>query len=205
MKCISGGRAVAALTFAAILYGAASARAQGNFGPVVVLRTGGSEPILSSTQFVGNFSATGPALLQFAFGFSTDEEQEPGVFLDSITLTLSEQNGPLSVIYNTTDRTGAYWAPAGGISISGDSITRETIGFPILEPSHAHQYAYLVTAPVPNELLGKNLNFYTDVFDNRNGTESLGWVSVVPIPEPATWAIAATMLVMIFAFQWRSR
>ena len=181
--------------------------AQGMPGPVVVLRTGGGTTLVSATQTMGSFSASGPASFQFAFGFSTDEEPTPSLFPDSITLTLAEANGALSAIYNTTDRNGAFWAPAtpGTIFLSPDSILRQAISFPDLDPQHAHQFAWMVTAPVPDELLGRNLNFYVDLFDNQNSAHSLGWFSIAAVPEPATWALLATALVFFFAFQWRNQ
>jgi hypothetical protein len=180
---------------------------QGLPGPVVVLRTGGSTPLVSATQAMGSFSASGPASFQFAFGFSTDEEPTPSLFLDSMTLTLAEANGALTAIYNTTDRNGSLWAPPapGAIFISPDSILRQSIAFPDLEPQHAHRFSYLVTAPVPTELLGRDLNFYVDLFDNQNSAHSLGWFSIAPVPEPAVWAILATAVIFFFAFQWRNQ
>jgi hypothetical protein len=176
--------------------------AQGTFGPLVVLRTGTGGPLISSTLTIGAFDVGQPASLQFAFGFSTDEQPAPGTFLDSLTLTVADASGPLGVIYNTTDRSGSFWAPPapGLIAISEDSITRLSIPFPDVTPVHANQFAYLVTAPVPNELLGRNLNFYLDLFDNQNGINSLGWVSVAPVPEPSTWALALAAIVIGLAF-----
>ena len=191
----------------ALLAGGAQSFGQGTVGPVVVLRTGAGGPLVSSTQSIGSFSAGGPALFQFSFGFSTDEEPAPGLFLDSFTLTIGEAGGSLNAVYNTTDRTGSYWAPIapGSIFLSPDSITREVIPFPNLDPNHTHQFAYFVTAPVPTELLDRNLNFYADLFDNQNGINSLGWISVTPVPEPSTWALAGVALVLFFAFNWRSK
>ena len=180
--------------------------AQSTFGPVVVLRTGAGTPLVSATQAMGSFSASGPASFQFAFGFSTDEEPTPSLFLDSITLTLAEANGALTAIYNTTDRNGPFGAPPapGTIFVSPDSIMRQPENFPDLDPDHAHRFSYLVTAPVPTELLGRELNFYVDLFDNQNGVNSLGWFSITPVPEPTTWALLVTALVFFFAFQWRN-
>src|SRR5436190_5883512 len=176
-----------------------SALAQGTLTPPIVLRTGSG---LSSTQLIGNFDASTPAFVHFTFGFATDEEVMPGIFLDSFTLTLGESNGPLSVIYNVTDRTGSFWAPGapGTISIPEASILREMISFPDLDPNYTHRYAYSVTAPVPVELLGRNLNFYADLFDNGNALNSLGWISVTPVPEPSTWALGLAALAMFFTF-----
>jgi hypothetical protein len=172
-----------------------------------VLRTGGSAPLVSSTQSLGSFSASGPATLQFAFGFSTDEEPTPSLFLDSMTLTLAEANGALTANYNTTDRNGPLWAPTapGSIFLSPDSILRQPIAFPELDPQHTHRFSYLVTAPIPSALLGRDLNLYVDLFNNQNGINSLGWVSIAPVPEPTTWALLATALVFFFAFQWRNQ
>jgi hypothetical protein len=194
----------AALALALLLLANGRALAQGTLTPPIILRTGGG---LSSTQLIGSFDATGPAFVRFTFGFATDEEVMPGTFLDSFTLTLGETNGPLSVIYNVTDRTGSYWAPggAGTISILETNILREVIPFPDLNPTYAHRYAYSVVAPVPDELLGRNLNFYADLFDNGNGVDSLGWISITPVPEPSTWALGLAAVAMFFTFKRKNK
>ena len=180
-----------------------SALAQGTLTPPIILRTGGG---LSSTQLIGSFDASTPALVHFTFGFATDEEVMPGTFLDSFTLTLGEADGLLSVIYNVTDRSGSFWAPdaPGTISIPESSILREAISFPAipeLDPIYTYRYAFSVTAPVPDELLGRNLNFYADLFDNGNALNSLGWISVTPVPEPSTWALGLAAVAMFFTFK----
>jgi hypothetical protein len=183
------------------------ALAQGTLTPPVILRSGGA---LSSTQLIGSFDENTPAMVHFTFGFATDEEVLPGAFLDSLTLTLGEVDGLLSVIYNVTDRSGSYWAPGapGTISIPESSILREAISFPAipeLDPTYTYRYAFSVTAPVPDELLGRNLNFYADLFDNGNGVDSLGWISITPVPEPSTWALGLAAVAMFFTFKRKNK
>ena len=174
--------------------------------PLAVLRTGQDIPVNSAVQLLE--ASPGATSVQFAFGFSTDEESVPGSFLDSFTLSLSEAEGSLSVIFNSSDRAGSIWAPTtpGTIFVSPDSIVRQPVTFPDLSPNHAHQFAYVVTAPIPDELTGKNLNFYADLFDNGNTTHSLGWVSSVTlVPEPSSWRLAAVGLLFLFGFKWRTQ
>lgn len=174
--------------------------------PAMVLRTGQGIPINTFVQPLG--SLDGVNAIQFAFGFSTDEEPAPGVFFDSFTLSLAEVQGSLTAILNTTDRAGAFWAPGGDgtIIVSPDSINRQPIPFPLLSPNHLHQFAFFVTVPIPAELAGKNLNFYADLFDNGNAVHSLGWISsVTPVPEPSAWLIGLTGILFVFGFKWRNR
>jgi len=174
--------------------------------PAAVLRTGEGMPVNSAVQSLD--ASGGGTAVQFAFGFSTDEEPTPGLILDSFTLSLAEAEGSLSVIFNTIDRTGSVWGPVtpGTIFVSPDSIARQPTPFPNLSPNHLHQWAYLVTAPIPSELQGKSLNFYADLFDNANTTHSLGWVSSVTlVPEPTPSLIAVVGLLFFFGFKWRSK
>lgn len=162
-------------------------------------------PIHSALQSLDG--SAGATAFQFAFGFSTDEEPAPGLFLDSFTLSLVEAQGTLGAIFNTTDRTGSFWAPPapGTVFVSPDSILRQPIAFPDLPANHTHRFAYLVTAPIPAELVGKNLTFYADLFDNGNTAHSLGWVSgVTPIPEPSTWLLAMVGALLAFGLKWRT-
>jgi hypothetical protein len=176
--------------------------------PLVVLRTTEGGPLLSSTQPLGTIPGSGPTFLQFAFGFSTDEEILPGIFLDSLTLTLGEVSGPTTTIYGATDRTGTLWAPSapGTIFLSPDSVVRQSITPPALAPNYAHQSAFLVTAPVPQEFAGRNVNFYTDLFNNANSAQSLGWISsITVVPEPSTILLSAVALGMFVVFRRRHR
>jgi hypothetical protein len=174
--------------------------------PLAVLRTGQDMPVNSAVQLLE--ASPGATSVQFAFGFSTDEEPAPGLFFDSFTLSLFEAEGSLGVIFNTSDRAGSVWVPAtpGTIFVSPDSMVRQPITFPDLSPNHAHQFAYVVTAPIPDELMGKDLNFYADLFDNGSTTHSLGWVSSVTlVPEPSPWLLAAVGLLFLFGFKWRTQ
>jgi hypothetical protein len=199
--CSRSSKTVLALALLLLANGRASA--QGILTAPVILRTGEG---LSSTQLIGNFDASTPAWVNFTFGFATDEEVLPGTFLDSLTLTLGEVDGLLSIIYNVTDRSGSYWVPGapGTISLPESTILREAISFPAipeLDPIYTYRYAFSVTAPVPDELLGRNLNFYADLFDNGNGVNSLGWISITPVPEPSTWALGLAAVAMFFTFK----
>src|SRR6185503_12445295 len=50
-------------------------------------------------------------LLEFSFGFTTDETNAPNHFFDSLSLTLQATNGPATALLLATDINGVAWAP----------------------------------------------------------------------------------------------
>src|SRR6185295_584922 len=122
------------------------------------------------------------------FGFATEEEVIPGVFLDSVTASLQAVNdASQTVILFTVDRSGPNWAPLspGSLFIDPDSIQRQSAAFPNLQPQLPHQLAYQVTVAIPVVLQNRPLNLYLDLFDNQNSLRSLAFVGpFAPVPEP---------------------
>ncbi len=167
-------------------------------GTISVLHTGGGGPLVTSSQplfLPSNFSE-----LEFAFGFATDEQIEPGQFLDSFTVTLqADGDASATVIYFTADLSGVTWAPfsPGTLFISPESIERTVITFPDLSPFTptpvpiGHRLAYDITVPVPEGLRGQPVTLYFDLFDNQNLHASLGWVEAVPEPSTIWLAVIA--------------
>jgi hypothetical protein len=127
--------------------------------------------------------------LQFDFGFGTDETPQTPGFLDSFTVTLQDNSMQSTAIYLTADPNGVSWAPVtpGTVFMNPNSINRAPISFGGVQPSHSTEFAYRVDAPIPTEFAGKSATLYFDLFDNANGTSSLGWFNnVVVVPEPGT-------------------
>jgi hypothetical protein len=173
-----------------------------------VLRTGPGAPSTATVFRSGLIATSNSFFLQFQFGFATEEEVAPNVFLDSITATFQASNdSPATLLVLTVDRSGAYWAPSatGALFLDPNSIQRQTIAFPALEPGLLNQVAYQVTVPIPESLQNRSLNFYFDLFDNQNSLRSLAWVGdVTAVPEPG-WVALSLCGVVCWLFVRRRR
>jgi hypothetical protein len=174
----------------------------------IILHTGGSETLITDTRLINAIG--GPnAWVQFDFGFATAEELFSGSFLDSVTLTLQGSVPSASAIIATADRSGALFAPLtpGGISLNPNSVTVTEIAFPDINPELSYRHAYSVVAAVPEELLGQNLTFYVDLFDNRNSVDSVAYATApsIVVPEPATALLAFVGFLFLFGFKWRKK
>lgn len=180
---------------ASLIYG------QGSFD---VVRTGTVIP--STVLRTGLTVSEALPQLQFRFGFGTDEEIEPEVFLDSVTGSLQSADSLTAVvILFTADRTGNIWAPnsPGAIFIEESAIQWQPTAFPKLEPQFKYQSSFEVVVTVPTELRNRSLNFSFDLFDNENSTPSLGWISeVAVVPEPN---FSAVILGFCGWMLWRRR
>jgi hypothetical protein len=179
------------------LAGATLALAQGS---MVVLRTGGGIPLLSTNaSLTVPFPAPDPRL-QFDFGFSTDEVFAPGQFFDSFTVTLQDTGAVQTAILLVADASGLVIAPPtpGTILIDPSSIMNAPIPFPSLQPVLASKMAFTVIASIPPQLAQlQQLNVYFDLADNLDAVASLGWfdnVSII-VPEPA-----AAFLIVLGSF-----
>lgn len=172
------------------LWAVSSGRAQGGFASGFdVLHTGGGQPLVTTVRTGAVAIATTDVLLQFDFGFDTDETASPGPFFDSITATLqSAVNPTVALVLLTADASGVNWAPAspGALPLAPDTIARTPITPPSLQPVLASRLAFVVIVPVPAGLQGQPLNFYFDLFDNQNAVASRAWLGDISvIPEPA--------------------
>ncbi|HVK59205.1 MAG TPA: hypothetical protein VM735_10515 [Candidatus Kapabacteria bacterium] len=175
-------------------------------GDITVLRT---EGVLSTyTQNLNPVPAIGAQFIDFQFGFATDEEVQPVIFLDSLTFTLEGTvSGRAAAM--TLDREGAHWAPTitGGLTLDPQSFEEQSIPFPgEISPSHTYPFAFSLRAPIPEELRGEDLQFHMDLFSNGNGVESLSWVGpVMVVPEPKSMMILLIGAIFYFGFKWRAR
>ena len=169
---------------------------------IAVLRTGGGAPLVTSSQQLQVPTSPLPIQLSFEFGFGTDETVSPGALLDSFTVTVQDAAMLNTLVLLTADASGVVWAPPtpGGVAIAPNSILRSSIAFPSLQPVLADQSAFLVTVPLPAVFSGP-VTVYFDLFDNLNPAASLGWYRGAAIPEPATWALLAAGLVLMWMKQ----
>lgn len=171
-------------------------------GTASILQTGGENPIVSSAV---PLVLEGNSILSFRFGFTTDESVMPEIFLDSFSVSLSDDLGGYAPIA-TLDASGAYWAPAGGtVALTDEEIFREPIELPSSVTPLAQQLAWFVMVPIPEIFQGKPLTLYFDLFDNGNEVNSVAWfsdVTVQPVPEPEARWMALTGLLLLW---WRFR
>jgi hypothetical protein len=174
------------------------ARAQGSFTGITVLHAAGTEPLITETRLLEVDSSFALPLLQFTFGFATDENFTAGQFGDSFSVTLQDASLTTTMIFLTVDASGVVWAPPtpGTTPIDPASISRTVSPFPrSVEPALVLQFAYRVESPLPSAFAGQTLSLHFDLFDNLNGVSSLGWFSdVTVVPEPRLWIPGAGIL-----------
>jgi len=170
---------------------APSVLAQGAF---TILQTGSGQALVSDQEVLQTGGITSP-LIQFDFGFATDETLAPGVFLDSFTVSFEDASSNVAIVA-TADASGVVWAPTspGSVGLTGAQIQRQTITPPSLTPVLAQSMAYSVEVPVPSAFTGSSVTVFFDLFDNQNSTASRGWYGnllVTSVPEPQTGMLAS--------------
>ena len=156
---------------------------------LTAMNTGSGQPLLSEVRslFVDG-SLFQPRLL-FSFGFASDETLAVGTFLDSFTVTIQDPNQVFTAIYLTLDIAGTRLAPAtpGTLFIDTATISTVPLAYPNLSPVLFDQHAYELSASIPEQFVGGQVNIYFDLFDNQNSIASQAWFSDVrleAIPEP---------------------
>lgn len=200
-------RAVVGLLVGLLSLQAVAVSAQGG-SDYVVLQTGGGKPLVSQ-QEVLPANAISSAALTFDFGFSTDETPTPGLFLDSFTVSIEDPSSATAVLA-TIDASGTVWAPSspGAIVLSESDIQRRAIVPPGMQPILDKGMAFAVEVPLPIQFSGATETVSFELFDNQNGTASLGWYSnpqIVSIPEPGPiWGLSLG-LPLIGIWRKRSR
>lgn len=163
-------------------------------GTLTVLNTGGGQPLVSEVRPLFVDAALLQPRLLFNFGFATDETFVPDTFLDSFTVTIQSSNQLFTAVYLTTDASGTILAPPtpGTLVIDPATITTSALAYPSLQPILANQLAFQVSAPIPAQFVGGQINVYFDLFDNLNANASQGWFSdlrVTAVPEPHAWML----------------
>ena len=84
------------------------ASAQGTL--LQVLSTGGGTPLVSR-QATAVIPAIDAPVLEFDFGFATEEVAAPGELLDSFTVSLKGDEGNSFTFLVTSDSSGVAWLP----------------------------------------------------------------------------------------------
>jgi len=128
--------------------------------------------------------------ISFLFGFTTDETQTPGEFLDSLTAALSDETSITFMPIVTVDAATVLWAPGGDgtVPVSDSDLVREEIAYPLDAPMLATRRSWRVEFLVPDNFHGAPLFLYFDLFNNGNSMGSAAWfddVVAIPVPEPA--------------------
>lgn len=185
IRKIPGGTLVGG-TALSLLLSASPVSAQNT---LTTVNTGSGQPLLSEVRslFVDG-SLFQPRLL-FNFGFASDETLAVGTFLDSFTVTIQDPNQVFTAIYLTLDIAGTKLAPAtpGTLFIDPATISTAPLAYPNLSPVLFDQHAYALSASIPEQFVGGQVNVYFDLFDNQNSIASQAWFSDVrleAIPEP---------------------
>ena len=175
-------------------------------GTLTIMNTGSGQPLLSEVRslFVDG-SLFQPRLL-FNFGFATDESLAPGTFLDSFTVTIQDPNQAFTAIYLTLDIAGTILAPPtpGTLFIDPATISTDPLAYPNLSPVLFDQHAYALSALIPAQFFGSQINVYFDLFDNQNSIASQAWFSnlrVESVPEPQV----LSLLLLAGGVMWRLR
>lgn len=166
-----------------------AAGAQGVVGIPFVLRADGSEALRTESRSMLMPAASDETFLAFHFGFETDEVFGPGVIFDSFSIGIENAAGDRFATLLTADASGVVYAPGtpGGVAIPGGAITASLIPVPSLNPNLTQRYAAYVQAFLPQDFAGQEATLYFDLFDNQNGTASLGWFTdLTVVPEPTT-------------------
>ncbi len=181
--------------------------AQGTLDPVV-LRTGAGAPLVSQSVPL-NLPPAAEDFIRFEFGFATNERFGPGQTFDSFTVSVKFQSDVRALVVVTVDAGGNVIAPPspGNIPANANSIQREAVAFPSLEPVFTLQTAQIVSLPLPKELLGKPLEVVFDLFDNQDAVMSLGYFRNVTliVPEPATGSLLLLAGVLMALLQCSKR
>lgn len=153
----------------------------------MILRTGGGEVRQSLQAGAWTPGFSGDPRLLFDVGFETDEVIGPGIIFDSFTVTADAGEG-LAAILLTIDGFGLAVAPTapGAVRIDPSAVAVVPRSAPDLGGHLSRVFAYSVDAALPAGFLESALDVRFELFDNRNGIDSQGWLAnLTVIPEPS--------------------
>lgn len=179
---------------------------QGTLDPALYVLTADGSQALQTRSLNLSLPQGTSAPLEFKFGFETDEVFRPGEFFDSFTLSLRTLDDLFTLILVTADASGVLFAPpTPGTELLADSaLTRSPIPSPSLTPHLAQQHSFSVSAVLPENLMGREVTLFLDLFDNNNGVISHGWLAdITVVPEPTLWPLIP--LAGMVLFRKRSR
>ena len=178
---------------------------QGIQGVPVVLNTRTAEVLTTESRVIRFSAEMLDPTLQLKAGFATDELFGAGTIFDSFTISIKTEEAFARVIA-TFDASGVVFAPpsSGSGSFSADSILRQPISYPLLNPVLGHPSAFSLEIPLDPTLAGKSLELYFDLFNNQEGGQSQGWFAdVVLVPEPRLVCIGLLAGILIVALRRR--
>ena len=186
-----------------LLFPADSILAQGS---LVALRTGVGLPLQTESRSLALTGVEVEPVLQFSFGFATEEKFIPDTVFDSFTVTLQSSTSSLTAVCLAADIGGLLLAPPtpGGLTLDPATLRAQAIVYPSLQPVLPVRSAFQVSLPVPVSLRGGPVNIFFDLFDNLDSAASQGWFSdivVLQVPEPRTWGLM--FLSGLAAWCWR--
>jgi hypothetical protein len=162
---------------------ALAAEAEASASELILLRTG-SGPAFVSINVPLVIPLTTPLpLLEFDFGFATDEPEALGRFLDSASVTLQTTDQTATALVLAADASGISWAPPnpGGLTLNGDLITRVIAPFVQITTRLAREIAYSISWPVPLEFAGRAATLYLDLLENLDAVGSLAYLRSVHV------------------------
>ncbi len=147
-----------------------------------VMRTGSNVPVAAVSRPFEISTNKPSARLGFTFGFGTDETNAPSKFFDSFSITLAGQDGEGSVVLVTLDTTGPQWVPeSDGLLLNDAVVARSDVAFDRGNGNFAVTYAYSVSLSIPAEVMGGTASLLFDLFDNRNGIDSLAYFGEIDL------------------------
>lgn len=159
----------------------------------VFLRTGSGSVVTSELSLLNPLPGSAPGLLNFEFGYSTDELLQPGSFADSFTISLENALGQ-RIYLVTADAGGNLWAPfvPGAVPVADSAIFRETVSFAVPGEALDTSVAYRVGLNVPDDWANQPLKLRFDLFDNQDAIPSAAYFQgVALVPEPSSLLLLA--------------
>jgi hypothetical protein len=186
--------ALAVLALAAVFLGA-SINVSFPQGTVTVLKTGGGSPLISSSQTLQIGGVANP-VIDFDFGFFSDEPVSPDQFLDSFTVSIEDSLANVSTLV-TVDPSGTVWAPSspGELPVTPGEIQFQAFAPPSSSPIFGQGVGYSLQVALPSSFTGSSITVDFDLFDNQNTAYSAaGWYQNVELgaaPEPPTGMLLA--------------
>lgn len=169
------------------------------------MNTGSGRSLVSqSLSFPNGTVNGGGSALTLDFGFATDERPQPGIILDSFTISITGPNGTGYLV--TLDASGTTWAPLvpGALPVPASSLQWQTEPFVVPTQGLTNLASYALIYTVPNNWQGAPLTINFDLFDNQNSVPSLGYY-LVPVPEPSCAALMGLGLALWKREQARRR
>src|ERR1700722_3589261 len=162
-------------------------------GTLTVLQTGNGQPLISDQVTLQTAGIASP-VIDFDFGFATDEAVSPGTLLDSFTVSLVDTSSDVGVVA-TSDASGTYWEPSspGAYTLSPSAIQWQAIAPPSGSPIFGNGVAYAVQVSLPPAFAGATMTADFDLFyDGNSSASALGWfqnLQVQAVPEPSSVAL----------------